>query len=181
MQFGQFGNGKRRSLARGAATAALLLAGIAVALPGQAKPGHHGKHGFRDAGSFMLRHAEEIGVDEATRAEIQAIVDAAREEGKALHEEQRRAHEAMRELLDQAEPDADAVMRQAETIGAIDVRQQKHQLETLLAVRAKLTPEQRAALEARKEEMREQHGKHGRHGKGCSEHADPEGESETAL
>jgi hypothetical protein len=45
---------------------AVLLAGLALAAPGLAKTGH-GLHRSGPA-SFVLRHAEEIGVDEATLA-----------------------------------------------------------------------------------------------------------------
>jgi len=151
-----------RRLARRAASMALLLAGLALAVPGLAKPGHGDHRG--GPGSFLLRNAEQIGIDEATLAEIESLVDAAREDGKALHEEQRRAHETLRALLEQDEPDTDAVMKQAESIGEIDLRMQQRELQTLLAVRAKLTPEQRAALKQRRDEMRERFGKRGGHG-----------------
>ncbi len=57
-------------------------------------------------------------------------------------------------LLSQDDPDEAAVMQQAETIGKVETEMHKHRLSTLLAVRALLTPEQRAELTRIREEMR---------------------------
>lgn len=137
------------------ATAALLVAGFALAVSGQARPGHHGHHRWGGPGGWIERHAEELGIDDATLAEIDEIVEASREEAEAIYEEHRQAREAMRELLEQDQPDVDAVMKQAKVIGEIDVRKHKHRLETMLEIRAKLTPEQRGELRALKDEMRD--------------------------
>ena len=64
----------------------------------------------------------------------------------------------MRQLLEQDAPDVDAVMRQAEVIGEVDVRKHKHRIATMLEIRAKLTPEQRTQLRQLKAEMRERRG-----------------------
>jgi Spy/CpxP family protein refolding chaperone len=156
-----------RRWTRRSATAALLLAGLALALPGHARPdrGHRG-----GASGWFERHAEELGLDEATLTEIRAILDTSREQADAIYAEHRAAREAMHALLDQDEPDREAVMKQAEALGEIEVRKHKHRIETMLSIRAKLTPEQRAELRARKDEMHERDGKHHRrhHGdEGC--------------
>lgn len=154
---------KNRAPRRGV-TAALLAAGLAFALPGQAWAGR-GHHGWGGSGDWIERHAEELGIDEATLAEINQIVDASREEAEAIYEEHRAARDAMHQMLDQDEPDFDTVMRQAEVIGEIDVRKHKHRIATMLQIRAKLTPEQRSQLRELKDEMRERRGEHRKRGK----------------
>lgn len=149
-----------------------LAAGMAIALPAVAKGGHPGK---RDPAGWIAKHAEELGIDDATLAQIDAIVEASRAEGEAIYAEHRAAREAMHELLDQDAPELDAVMRQAEVIGAIDVRKHQHRLATMLEIRSRLTPEQRTQLRALKDEMRERHGdRHHRHphegDPGCGRH-----------
>lgn len=145
----------------------LLLAGLALALPAQARPGGFGRGGPGGPARLIERHAEELGIDEATLAEIDAIVEASRAEADAIYEEHRAAREAMHALLEQDEPDVDAVMRHADTMGVIDVRKHKHRLKTLLAIRAKLTPEQRSRLSALMDDMHERHEKRREHrGKG---------------
>lgn len=169
----------RRGVPRRTAMTALLLAGLALAAPAQARP-FHGPGGPGGPGDWIQRHAEELGIDEATLAQIEAIVDASRSEGEAIFAEHRAAREAMHALLEQDEPDFDAVMQQADVIGAIDVRKHKHRLATMLKVRALLTPEQRGELRALKDEMREGRGMrcpHCRHGKGeCRDPGPMEGE-----
>jgi Spy/CpxP family protein refolding chaperone len=144
-------------------TVGLLIAGLGLGVTGQAREGkgHHGRGG---PGGWIEGHAEELGIDEQTLAEIKQIVDASREQGKAIYEEHRAARDAMRQLLEQDAPDVDAVMRQAEVIGEVDVRKHKHRIATMLEIRAKLTPEQRTQLRQLKAEMRERRGKHRKYG-----------------
>jgi Spy/CpxP family protein refolding chaperone len=66
--------------------------------------------------------------------------------------------------MEQDEPDTDAEMKQAEVIGDIDLRLRQQELQTLMSVRAKLTPEQREALKQRRDEIRERFGERGGHG-----------------
>ncbi len=145
---------------------ALLVAGVALALPGQAKSGR-GHHGWGGPDGWIERHAEELGIDDATLVEINQIIAASREEAEAIYEEHRQARDVMHEMLEQDEPDTGAVMKQADVIGEIDIRKHKHRLATMLKIRAKLTPEQRSELRAMKDEMHERHGKHHRCGEGC--------------
>lgn len=149
-----------RGIARRIATAMMVAAFLAMALPGYA--GERGRHSGGDPGGWIARHAEELDLDDATLAEVEAIVEQSREEGRAIREEHRAARDAMHEMLEQGEPDVAAVMRQTEVIGEIDVRKHKHRLATMLAIRAKLTPEQREKLSELREEMRERRGKHHR-------------------
>jgi len=147
--------------------AALVAVLLAVASPSLAGGG---RHGFGDRSDWVERHAEALGIDDATLAEIKAIVAASRDEAKTIYRAHREAREALHDLLDQPEPDVDAVMKQAEVMGEIDVRKHKHRLATMLAVRAKLTPEQRVQLRELKGEMRDRKGhRHHRDRGECSD------------
>ncbi len=129
----------------------LTLAGSSAARPPSGGPGGPGGHG---PGRLIDEHADELGLDEETREAIQRIVDDSREDAEGFHEELRALHDAMRTLLSQDEPDEAAVMQQAETIGKVETEMHKHRLSTLLAIRALLTPEQRAELTRIREETR---------------------------
>lgn len=161
-------------LARHAVSAALLMAGLAIALPGQAEPGHgpaepgHGQPGWGGPGGWLERHAKELGIADAKLAEIRKVVDDSRTQAEKIWAEDRAAHDKMRKLLDQDQPDEAAVMKQAEVLGAIDVRRQKLRLSSMLKIRAMLTPDQRAKLRKLREQMYERppgmHGGHHHHG-----------------
>ena len=105
----------------------------------------------RDVGSYSGRfleeeYAERLGLEAETLTAIHAIVDAARIQNQTLREELHQAHAQMRELLSQAMPDADAVMRLADTIGGLELAERKSRLQAMLQIRALLTPEQRQGL-----------------------------------
>jgi Spy/CpxP family protein refolding chaperone len=155
-------NRAQRSRPRRLVTAALILAGLVFAGPVQARPGKD-HHGWGRPDGWIERHADELGIDDATLAEIQQIVEASREQAEAIYAEHRAARDAMHRMLEQDEPDFDAVMKQVETIGEIDIRKHKHRIATMLEIRAKLTPEQRSRLRELKDEMRERGGRGGHH------------------
>lgn len=103
---------------------------------------------------MLERHAQRLGLDGATRAEIRHIAEAAEPQSLELHERLRELHGEMRRLLGQDAPDVAAVMGQAERIGALEIELQQHRLRTMLQVRALLTREQRQELVRIHEEMR---------------------------
>lgn len=146
---------------RGLTTLALLVALLALGLPAQAGK-HKGHHGHGEPGRWIEKHADELGLDDATRTEIEGIVAASRDSAEAIYEEHRAARDAMHALLEQDEPDRAAVMAQAERIGEIEVRKHQQRLATMLDIRAKLSPDQRAKLSELKSEMRER-----RHDRDC--------------
>jgi len=111
-------------------------------------PGDHGPDRLID------EHADELGLDEDTREAIHGVVDGSRADARKLRRELRGLHDAMRTLLSQDDPDEAVVMKQAETIGKVETEMHKHRLSTLLAIRALLTPEQRAELTRIREETR---------------------------
>ena len=133
----------------------LTLAGTSAARPPSGGPGGPGgPPGGHGPGRLIDEHADELGLDEETREAIQRIVDDSRQDAEGFREELHALHDAMRTLLSQDEPDEAAVMQQAETIGKVETEMHKHRLSTLLAIRALLTPEQRAELTRIREEMR---------------------------
>ncbi len=131
-------------------------------------PGGGPGHGFRrpPLDAVLERNAGRLGLDEATRARIRALGDAARPEGDALEEKLQQLRKEMRALLEEDTPDRDAVMRQADAVGAAEVELEKHRLGTMLEIRALLTPEQRRELvklfEERRREWRRERGDPGR-------------------
>lgn len=126
--------------------ATLMLAGAACAAPAQAGDRHFGRRGPPPIDRILERHAERLRLDEAVQERVRAIAAEAEQEGASLRETLDREREALHDLLAQDAPDADAVMRQAEAVGAAETAMHKQRLRTLLEVRALLTPAQRAEL-----------------------------------
>ncbi len=149
---------RRRALALRLAVAlaaALALAGAAAAGPG-------GPHG--PPGGLVERHAERLGLDDATRQALSEIVRASGERSDALREEIDAAHEHIRALLSEAEPDPAAVMQAAEELGALRTEAYKNRLRAVMDIHALLTPAQRQALVRLREEEGPHRGRHGRRG-----------------
>jgi Spy/CpxP family protein refolding chaperone len=119
-----------------------LVAGLTLAGAADARPPGPG-HSF---GGMIERHAERLGLSEETRAAIQGIVEASGARDAALHEQLEQAHQRMRELLSGPTPALDAVMSQAEAIGALETGLHKNRLQAILEIRTLLTPEQRDEL-----------------------------------
>ncbi len=122
--------------------AALVAATLTLPVTAQACRGG-GPHG---PDRCIARHADELGVDDATVAKIEAIVAASREETALLRDAVRAARDEMRLLLDADEPDEAAVMAQSDKVSAAMAAMHRHYLATLLKIRALLTPEQRDRL-----------------------------------
>ena len=147
--------------------AALVLAALPFfASPAWAGP-HHGGPGR------LERQLEKLGLSDAQKQKVQAILDAAKPKREEIRGRMRTAFDEMRGLLDQESPSESAVLAQADKIGAIQTEAHKTMLTTLLAVRNELTPEQRAKLS---EAMRKHgHGRwHGRHHHGGEPGESPE-------
>lgn len=153
----------RPGLRRGLGPAVLALLALALLVGGaaHAKGRHHGKGSPHD---FMARHAERLGLDEATLAEIEEIVAASEERDDAIDEEMHTARKEIRAMLEAAEPDRDAIMEKVEAQGALETEEHKNRLRAIMDIHALLTPEQRAELaeirEERKEKWRHKHRRH---------------------
>jgi Spy/CpxP family protein refolding chaperone len=131
----------------------LVLPGFAGAAPppGSEHEFREGSHGMRHRGpppidAVMERHADELGLDEATRAAIQEIAARSRLVEEPIREELQELHEGMRSLLDADSPNLDDVMQWAERSGSAQTELKKQRLRTMLEVRALLSPEQRQKL-----------------------------------
>ncbi len=127
------------------ALAALLSApALAGPPPGDRPP--HGHHGPGGPGVGIAQHAERLGLDEATLAQIEEIGEASRVAGEALGEAMHEARDELHELLRADDPERRAVLKAAERIGDAETALRKHHLGTMLDIRALLTPEQREEL-----------------------------------
>ena len=105
------------------------------------RPEHQGP------GAFPNRLLEEVGVDETVRNQISSISEKSEPRARSLHEEIHEARKSLRDLLEENSPNQEAVMQKVDEIGALEIQADKHRLETMLSIRALLTPEQRIALE----------------------------------
>jgi len=108
----------------------------------------HGPRGGDHHERFLERYADRLGVDDETRSRIEQKFDASRKQAEPLHIALREAHHELHEMLRAEEPDRDAILDQADRIGALEVELRKLRLTTLLEVRGMLTPEQRAEMVA---------------------------------
>jgi Spy/CpxP family protein refolding chaperone len=147
-----------RRLAGMRLTAMLLATALAVPLAAAAvppdPPGPPGPHGPHGPGDFIARHADELGLDAATRQAIQAIVAATESRNRELRERIRTARDRLHQLLSQPEPDRDAVMKQASALDALMAQANHNRLDAILQIRARLSPTQREALLRMREEHR---------------------------
>jgi Spy/CpxP family protein refolding chaperone len=137
------GTNMRRLRRHYAQLLALVLCGV-VSVPALVfahPPGPSPHHGGR-----LKQLIANLGLDEKTLTEVNQILEVSQTERQELRRQLREAHEHMRTLLEQAEPDEATVMAQADTIGALETEAQKQRLRTILRVRAFLTPAQRAKL-----------------------------------
>jgi Spy/CpxP family protein refolding chaperone len=118
----------------------------ATANPEEGPPPFERRHGPPPIDRILERHAEELGLSEEVHEQVRAIAAQSEQEEAPLREALHAQRDALHELLAQDAPEPDAVMHQAEVVGAAEVDLHKQRLRTLLAVRALLTPEQRQQL-----------------------------------
>jgi Spy/CpxP family protein refolding chaperone len=153
-----------------AAFLAVLAAPVGAEPPGPPHPGppHH-RGGPPPPDAFVEWHAERLGLDEETREKIRAIANDARRASEAGRARLDAAHERLRALLDEDEPDEAAVLEQADVIGALESEERRRRLAAMLAIRSLLSDEQRAELVRIREEAhlgmggpRERRSAHGR-------------------
>ncbi|MCP5071318.1 MAG: periplasmic heavy metal sensor [bacterium] len=124
-------------------TITLAVAGIAGARPQGGTPGC----GTGPRGLDQLEHGlARLDLDDEQRSAAFALLDdaraARREQEPVLHE----AHEKMRSLLDESDPDEATVLAQIETLGALRLEARKAEFRTLLALRELLGTEPWEAL-----------------------------------
>lgn len=130
-------------------SAGLLLASLVSARPG------HGRAGWGGPGSFPLRVLRHLDLSETQQASIEAIKEKHRESLSGLKNDLRETRrEIMTRLLGEADVEAgDFTALQAE-LSQLHTALLEESLTMALAIRAELTPAQRAAAATRIEEMR---------------------------
>lgn len=153
-------NWKKRmaAVALGIATATLVAANATANRHGGG-PGHGSMLGRVEHGVEKLELAPE------TRKSIDAILDQARTERRPLRDQLRAAHAQMRTALDTESPSTDAVLAQADAIGALETHARKLELEAIVKVRQLLTTGQWQQLQLQREA--------GRHGHHCNDEQKP--------
>ncbi|MBW2493182.1 MAG: Spy/CpxP family protein refolding chaperone [Deltaproteobacteria bacterium] len=139
----------KRVIIIGAVLAVLTLSGASSARPPFGPPDSD-----RDPGAFIEENAEALELDDETLGAIRGIVAQSKAKGDQLHARLRESREQLKALLDQGAPDESAVMKQIETIGAVEIEMHKHRLGTMLEIRALLTPEQREQMTRLRDESR---------------------------
>jgi len=97
-------------------------------------------------GRRLERALEHVELPEEVRDDIDDLLDGSHRSQRKLKRDARKANRRMRELLSADNPDEEAIVAEAETIGRIRTDMQKDRLLTLLRIRGRLSPEQRAAL-----------------------------------
>jgi Spy/CpxP family protein refolding chaperone len=122
-------------------SAFVLFAGTATA---------KGRAERADPPSFghLERRLGALDLDAQTRTAIELVLVDAREDAQEIRGRLEKAQAALRQALEQEPPSESEVLARAEEAGRIGTELRKDQLEALLQIRAKLTPEQRALLRA---------------------------------
>jgi Spy/CpxP family protein refolding chaperone len=128
----------------------LLVGAVQLANKAIARPQGGGCHG---GGKFMHfeRHLEGIQLDTGTREAVTRLLEESRVAKQASREEVRAAHVRMRELIEADKPDLDAILAQADSLGALETEARKAQLRTFVGIRGLLKPEQWTELKGRME------------------------------
>jgi Spy/CpxP family protein refolding chaperone len=118
-----------------------LTAAFSLPTSAFARAGRHGA----DRLTRLAERLDSLDLNDQTRTTIHTTIDAAQATLGDIRRQLRDAHQQLRALMAQEAPDKD-VLAQSDRIGALASAYRKHTLSTLLAVRALLTPEQRASL-----------------------------------
>lgn len=112
---------------------------------------HRGEGGGCRHGQPLKRlesRLDGLGLPQETLDSAHALLDKAREDSRGIHGQIRDARDQMQELMRAEKPDIDAVLAQADTVGGLETSAKKARLKTVLELRAMLTPDQWAQLQA---------------------------------
>jgi Spy/CpxP family protein refolding chaperone len=90
---------------------------------------------YRGGTEQLERRLDRLELDAETQAAVDRVMDGARIAGRAQRKQLWQAREQMRALLEQDTPAVEAVMAQADAIGALEVAMQKQRLRTVLELR----------------------------------------------
>ncbi len=156
-------------------TLAALLLTLGLAIPAAALAGPGGRH-HRGGGpdpakmvEMLERHADELGIDDATLQKLDATVEQNRDAIKALRTDAKTARKAVREAMKADNPDKTQVLRLIEQAGQAKIALEQQRAVVMLDLRAQLSPAQRDAIkahrEARKDRWKARGDKRGKWGK----------------
>ncbi len=123
-----------------------LAANVARAESPGDRPAESGAAAWAPPDALLEQQLRALGLDASQLEKAQAILAEAKRTREEIDRRLQAAFEEMRALLEKDSPDEDAVMKQADRIGAIRTEGRKAMLRALLAVRADLTPAQREKL-----------------------------------
>lgn len=149
----------------------LVLPGVAMAQRGEGPrqgrgemhgPMHGEGHGegMRGMGGLhprmLMRHAEELGLNEAQQSRIREILEKERGELEPLREEMRAEAQAMRALMQSATAERAQIQEQFENVLEMEMEMKRRRMEVMLGIREVLTPEQREQVMEFRAEHREE-------------------------
>lgn len=97
-------------------------------------------------GSVLHAPSNPISLTEAQRARIAEILEESRAGAQRLKAELEDARGDLKRELDQREPVFDDVMREVDRVGALETNLRKHQIATLMNLRALLSQDQLSGL-----------------------------------
>ena len=132
----------KRSYTLALAAILALVSGFSLTTAALARSPGHG----HDRLTRLEENIDGLDLDDKTRTALHATIDTARAAQDDIRSQLQKAHSDLRALLGQDTPDEAAVLAQSEVIGTLETEHRKQTLHTLLAVRALLTPAQRASL-----------------------------------
>jgi Spy/CpxP family protein refolding chaperone len=130
-----------------AALAALPWVGVVQAQPPGPPPGREFGPGGPGGPGFGPRLAEELGLSDDQKAQLEALRGKQRETLRPLMESARQAHEAFQAALDADRPDATAIGQAALVMKAAETKLRAAHDAAFEEMKAILTPEQAAKLE----------------------------------
>ena len=118
-----------------------FIGGLSLTPSAFARPAGYGA----DRLTRLEERIDSLGLDDQTRTTIHTAIDGARATLGELRSQLHEAHQQLRTLMTQEAPD-NAVLTHSDLIASLEAEYRKQTVSTLLAVRALLTPEQRASL-----------------------------------
>ncbi|HKE12692.1 MAG TPA: periplasmic heavy metal sensor [Myxococcota bacterium] len=101
------------------------------------------------SGEAIERYAAELGIPEATAAQIHTLTEEHRTTSEAIVKEVQTQKRALREKLNAAQPNEAEVIALARTIGALETDLSVARLTSMVRIRALLTPDQNEALQGK--------------------------------
>lgn len=124
------------------AAVALALATVTVVAANATANRHGGRPGHGSMLGRVEHGVEKLELAPETRKSVDAILDQARSQQRELRDQLHAAHEQMRTALDAESPSTDAVLAQADSIGALETQAKKLELQAIIQVRQLLSAEQ---------------------------------------